>query len=120
MKVGDDPYFTATDKAKSHPPRGKALLVVRIPWCLSWLAVAFLSMQVFVSPIIYSSRLATGAYIMMELGAGALAAIGASGVLVARLVRSRGSSDLYTRRLVWSILRGLLVVFIILTMIEVA
>ena len=119
MKVGDDPYFTATDKAKSHPPRGKSLLVVRIPWCLSWLAVAFLSMQVFVSPIIYSSRLATGAYIMMG-SAGALAAIGASGVLVARLVRSRGSSDLYTRRLVWSILRGLLVVFIILTMIEVA
>ena len=77
-------------------------------------------MQVFVSPIIYRSRLATGAYIMTEIGVGALAAIGASGVLVARLARSRGSSDLYTRRLAWSILRGLLVVLFILTMIEVA
>ncbi len=71
MRADDDPYFTATDKAKPHPPRGMAQLVVRIPWCLSWVAVALLSMQVFVSPIIYQSRLATGAYIMTEIGAGA-------------------------------------------------
>ncbi len=120
MKAGYDPYFTATDKAKPHPPRGIAQLVVLIPWYLSWLAVALLSMQVFVSPIIFRSQLATGAYIMTEIGAGALGAIGAFGVLVVRLVRSRGSSDLYTRRLSWSILRGLLVVFFVLAGIKVA
>jgi hypothetical protein len=93
---------------------------VRIPWCLSWLAVALLFLQVLFSPIIYRSRLATGAYIVTEIGAGAVGAIGAFFVLAVRLVRSRGSSDPYTRKLAWSILRGVLVVFFIAAAIECA
>jgi hypothetical protein len=120
MKASDDPYVTATDQGQVVSAPGWAPLAVRIPWCLSWIAVALLSLQVFVSPIIYQSRLATGAYITTEIGAGVLGAIGAVGVLVIRLVRSGGSPDPFTRRLAWSILRGLLVVIFILTGLEVA